>query len=80
VPVPFRSAVEFARIYAVARPSTIFQSRGARSVAFWVGAVLLYAGVGSQLPQAVFLGFWQSIPYLLLVHWVHGRLFGRAAA
>jgi hypothetical protein len=64
----------------VTRPSTILHSRGARSVGFWIAAVLLYALVGSQLPQAVFLGFWQSIPYLLLVHWLHGRIFGRRPA
>jgi hypothetical protein len=59
---------------------TIYRSRGARSVAFWITAVLLYAGVGSQLPQAVFLGFWQSIPYLFLATWLHGRLLGRQRA
>jgi hypothetical protein len=64
----------------VASAKTSLRSRGARSAAFWIAAVLLYAGVGSLLPQAVFLGFWQAIPYLLLVTWLHGRLFRDARA
>ncbi|MFN8108977.1 MAG: hypothetical protein U0Y82_03910 [Thermoleophilia bacterium] len=49
---------------------------GALSVAYWVVATLLYAGLGSQLPQAAFLGFWQCIPFLLLAHWLRPRVLG----
>jgi hypothetical protein len=45
-------------------------------VAYWVAAVLLYAALGTQLPQAVFLGFWQSIPYVLVLHWLRPRVLG----
>lgn len=49
---------------------------GSWSVAYWVAAVLLYAALGTQLPQAVFLGFWQSIPYVLVLHWLRPRVLG----
>jgi len=52
---------------------------GAWSVAYWVAAVLVYAGLGTQLPQAVFLGFWQCTPYLLFFHWLRPRLLGAMA-
>jgi hypothetical protein len=48
-------------------------------VAYWVAAVLLYAALGTQLPQAVFLGFWQSIPYVLVLHWLRPRVLGALA-
>lgn len=52
---------------------------GSWSVAYWVAAVLLYAALGTQLPQAVFLGFWQSIPYVLVLHWLRPRVLGALA-
>lgn len=52
---------------------------GSWSVAYWVVAVLVYAALGTQLPQAVFLGFWQSIPYVLVFHWLRPRVLGAFA-
>jgi hypothetical protein len=46
------------------------------SVAYWVTAVLLYALVAVLYPPAALLGFWQSIPYLLVAHLLRPRVLG----
>ena len=47
------------------------------AVAYWVGAVLAYGALGSLYPPLFLLGFWESIPWLLLITVVAGRLFAR---
>jgi hypothetical protein len=47
------------------------------AVAFWVVAVLGYALLGAFHQPFFLLGFWESIPYLLVVTWIAGRLFPR---
>lgn len=49
---------------------------GPLSVGYWVAAVIVYGLIGTRLPQAVFLGFWQSIPYVLVLHWARPRVLG----
>jgi hypothetical protein len=56
---------------------------GAWSVAYWVVAVLLYAGLGVLYPPAAMLGFWQSALFVLLAHLARPRvmrLLGRRPA
>ena len=50
------------------------------AVAYWAGAVLLYAGLGVFFQPFFLLGFWESMPFLLLATWLAGRLLPRAAA
>ena len=57
------------------RPPAVSRPRAA--VSFWVGAVLLYAGLGVLLPPLFLLGFWESVPFLFLATWLAGRLFPR---
>ena len=47
------------------------------AVAFWVAAILAYALLGAFFQPFFLLGFWESIPFLLLVTWIAGRLFPR---
>ncbi len=47
------------------------------AVAFWTVAVLAYALLGAFHQPFFLLGFWESIPYLLVVTWIAGRLFPR---
>jgi Na+/proline symporter len=47
------------------------------AVAYWTAAVVLYGVVGALYPPAFLLGFWESIPALLLVTWIASRLFPR---
>jgi hypothetical protein len=47
------------------------------AVAFWAAAILAYALLGAFFQPFFLLGFWESIPYLLLVTWIAGRLFPR---
>jgi hypothetical protein len=47
------------------------------AVAFWVAAVLTYAIVGAFHQPFFLLGFWESIPFLLVATWIAGRLFPR---
>jgi hypothetical protein len=47
------------------------------AVAFWTVAVLAYALLGAFFQPFFLLGFWESIPYLLLVTSIAGRLFPR---
>jgi hypothetical protein len=49
-------------------------SAGRRAVIFWVVAVLLYAGLGVVYPPLFLLGFWESLPFLVVVTWLAGRL------
>jgi hypothetical protein len=42
-----------------------------------VGAVLLYAGLGSLFQPFFLLGFWESLPFLFAATWLAGRLFPR---
>lgn len=56
------------------RPAVV---RPRAAVAYWVGAVLLYAGLGVFYQPFFLLGFWESIPFLLLATWLAGRLFPR---
>ena len=51
--------------------------RARAAVAFWVAAVLFYAIMGAFHQPFFLLGFWESIPFLLLVTWLAGRLFPR---
>jgi hypothetical protein len=57
-------------------PST---TRDRRAVAFWVVALLAYALLGAFFPPFFLLGFWESIPFLLIVTWLAWRLLGRSA-
>ena len=57
------------------RPPAVSRPRWA--VAYWVGAVLLYAGLGSLFPPLFLLGFWESVPFLFLATWLAGRLLPR---
>ena len=54
-------------------------TRDRRAVAFWVVALLAYAMLGAFFPPFFLLGFWESIPFLLIVTWLAGRLLGRSA-
>ena len=47
------------------------------AVAFWVAAILAYAVLGAFYQPFFLLGFWESIPFLLVVTWIAGRLFPR---
>lgn len=38
------------------------------SVVYWVACVLLYAGAAALYPPVALLGFWQSIPFVLVAH------------
>ncbi len=49
------------------------------AVAYWVGAVLLYAGLGVLFQPFFLLGFWESMPFLLAATWLAARLFPRRA-
>ena len=39
--------------------------------------MLLYAGLGAFYQPFFLLGFWESIPFLLLATWIAGRLLPR---
>lgn len=52
-------------------------ARARPAVAFWIGAVLLYALLGALHPPVFLLGFWESVPFLLAITWIAGRLFPR---
>ena len=52
-------------------------ARRRTAVAFWVGAVLLYAALGAFFQPLFLLGFWESLPFLFLATWLAGRLFPR---
>lgn len=58
-----------------APPLAVTRPRGA--VAYWVGAVILYAVLGSFFQPLFLLGFWESLPFLFLVTLLAGRLFPR---
>jgi uncharacterized RDD family membrane protein YckC len=60
----------------VPRPPTTTRDRLA--VAFWTAAVLVYAIVGALYPPVFLLGFWESLPFVLAVTWLAGRLLGRS--
>ena len=55
-------------------PAAASPSRGRRIVAFWVCAVLAYAVLGAFLQPYFLLGFWESVPFLLVVTWLASRL------
>jgi hypothetical protein len=61
----------------VPRPPTILRDRLA--VAYWAVAVLAYAVLGAFFPPFFLLGFWESLPVVLLVTWAAGRLLGRSS-
>ena len=56
------------------RPAPV---RARWAVAYWVAALALYAGLGVLYPPAFLLGFWESIPALLVLTAIAGRLFPR---
>ena len=58
-------------------PSRPAVARPRLAVAFWVGAILAYALLGAFHQPFFLLGFWESIPFLLVATWVAGRLFPR---
>ncbi len=49
------------------------------AVAYWAAAVLGYALLGAFFPPWFLLGFWESLPFVLLVTWLAARLLGRSA-
>ena len=51
--------------------------RARLAVAFWTVAVAGYAVIGAFHQPFFLLGFWESIPYLLVITWIAGRLFPR---
>jgi hypothetical protein len=57
------------------RPAT----RDRWAVAYWTAAVLAYAVLGAYFPPWLLLGFWESLPFVLVVTWLAGRLLGRSA-
>ena len=59
------------------RPSTTPRDRWA--VAYWTAALLLYALVGAFFQPWFLLGFWESLPFVLVVTWLAARLLGRSA-
>jgi hypothetical protein len=48
------------------------------AVAYWTVALLAYALLGAFFPPFFMLGFWESLPFVLLVTWLAGRLLGRS--
>ena len=56
-------------------PPTI---RDRAAVAYWTVALLAYALLGAFFPPFFMLGFWESLPFVLLVTWLAGRLLGRS--
>jgi hypothetical protein len=48
------------------------------AVAYWTVALLAYALLGAFFPPLFLLGFWESLPFVLLVTWLAGRLLGRS--
>jgi len=59
----------------VNRPAHPPADRRRWAVAYWAGAILLYAGLGAFFQPFFLLGFWESMPFLLLATWVASRLF-----
>ena len=57
------------------RPAT----RDRPAVAYWTAAVLAYALLGAFFPPFFLLGFWESLPFVLLATWLAWRLLGRSA-
>jgi hypothetical protein len=58
------------------RPTTL---RDRLAVAYWTAAVLGYAVLGAFFPPWFLLGFWESLPFVLVATWLAGRLLGRSA-
>jgi hypothetical protein len=58
-------------------PPTTARDRWA--VAYWTAALLLYAILGAFFQPWFLLGFWQSLPFVLVATWLAGRLLGRSA-
>jgi hypothetical protein len=56
------------------RPAVV---RPRLAVAYWAGAIVLYGLLGAVYPPLFLLGFWESIPWLLAITVVAGRLFPR---
>ena len=56
------------------RPST---PRDRWAVAYWTTVVLVYAVLGAFYQPFFLLGFWESVPFLLVATWLAGRLFPR---
>jgi hypothetical protein len=52
-------------------------ARNRWAVVYWVGVVLLYAGLGAYHQPLFLLGFWESVPFLFVATWLAGRLFPR---
>jgi hypothetical protein len=60
-------------------PWTTSARRGRFAFAYWTAALLAYALLGAFLPPYLLLGFWESLPFVLVVTWLAGRLLGRSA-
>jgi hypothetical protein len=58
-------------------PSTARVVRPRLAVAYWTVAVVGYALLGAFHQPFFLLGFWESIPYLLVITWIAGKLFPR---
>jgi hypothetical protein len=50
------------------------------AVAYWAAAIVTYAMLGVFFQPFFLLGFWESMPFLLLVTWLASRLFPRPPA
>jgi hypothetical protein len=61
-------------------PATRPSTRDRWAVAYWTAAVLAYAVLGAAFPPWLLLGFWESLPFVLVVTWLAGRLLGRSAS
>jgi hypothetical protein len=60
-------------------PATTLATRDRLAVAYWTAALLAYAILGAFFPPFFLLCFWESLPFVLVVTWLAGRLLGRSA-
>jgi hypothetical protein len=60
-------------------PATTSARRDRWAVAYWTAALLAYAILGAFFPPYLLLGFWESLPFVLLATLLAGRLLGRSA-
>ena len=68
------------RFPGVPRPlATTRATRDRWAVAYWTAALLGYAILGAFFQPYFLLGFWESLPFVLVITWLAGRLLGRSA-
>ena len=46
-------------------------------VLYWLCVLAFAVALGVAAPALFLLGFWESIPFLLVATWIAGRLFPR---